>query len=98
MAPRTKSAIAPGRLFAAVWVLGGPLLLATLFDHSAAPTFQQLALAGAALLLFAAVCGAGLSEASAARRRVVAACAFSAMLGAGFLVLDRAGFLLSLGL
>ncbi len=86
------------RVVAAAWVLGGPLLLASLFDHAATDTFVTLALAGSALLAVASIFGVGLEGAPIGRRRAVAAGAFAAALGAGFLVLDRAGFLLSLGL
>ena len=97
-AANLRRSLAPMRLAAAAWVLGGPLLIASLFDHAATDTFVTLALAGASVLLLAAILGAGLVERSTAHRSVVAVAAFAAMLGAGFLVLDRAGFLLSLGL
>jgi len=93
-----RRSLTPIRLAAAAWVLGGPLLIASMFDHAATDTFVTLALAGACVLLLAAILGGGLVERSAMRRRLVAGAAFAAMLGAGFLVLDRAGFLLSLGL
>jgi hypothetical protein len=93
-----RRAFTPLRIVAAAWVLGGPLLLASRYDHAAFDTFATLAVAGATLLAAAAVYGAGLAETSRARRRAVAAAAFGAVLGAGFVVLDRAGFLLSLGL
>jgi hypothetical protein len=93
-----RRAFTPLRAVAAAWVLGGPLLLASRYDHAAFDTFATLALAGAGLLVLAAVYGTGLAEASRVRRRAVAAAAFGAVVGAGFFVLDRAGFLLSLGL
>lgn len=95
---RLRSALTLMRLAAGAWVLLGPLLIAWRFDHAATDTFVTLALAGAVVLLAAAVFGAGLVDASAARRRMVAVAAFAATFGAGFLVLERAGFLLGLGL
>jgi hypothetical protein len=95
---RLRSALTPMRLAAGAWVLLGPLLIAWRFDRAATDTFVTLALAGAAVLLVAAVFGAGLVDAPASPRRAVAAAAFAAMFGAGFLVLERAGFLLGLGL
>jgi len=91
-------AFTPLRVLAAAWVLGGPLLLASRYDHAAFDTFATLAVCGAALLALAALYGAGLAEAPRVRRRAVAVSAFGAALGAGFFVLDHAGFLLSLGL
>jgi hypothetical protein len=79
-------------------VLGGPLCLASRYDHAAFDTFATLAVCGAVLLALAAVYGSGLAGATRARRRAVAAGAWVAVLGAGFFILDRAGFLLSLGL
>lgn len=95
---RLRRALGPARLAAAIWVLGGPLLIAALFDDAAFDTFATLALAGGAVLLAATVFGAGLGDAKSSRRHAVAVAAFAAMLGVGFLVLDGAGFLLSLGL
>lgn len=95
---RLRGVFTRGRLGAAAWALGVPGLIAWRFDHATLDTFVALALSGAAVLTLAAVCGAGLSDAGALRRRSVALLAFAAMFGAGFLILERAGFLLSLGL
>lgn len=91
-------AISPARVLAAAWVLLVPLVVASLYDHAATDSFVLLVAGGAALLALGAVAGAGLQGAAPWRRMAAATAAVAATLGVGFLVLERAGALLGLGL
>jgi nitrate reductase NapE component len=91
-------AVSPARALAAAWVLAVPALVAIRFDEAAADSFALLGVAGASVLGVSAVVGVGLRGAAAWRRVVVAIASVAAVLGAGYLVLDRAGGLLGIGL
>lgn len=87
----------PTALLVAAWVLLGPGLLATTWDHDVADTFERLALGSALVLALAAVAGSGLAnrQASARRRFALGGGAVLAQFAVAYLVVDSAGALLS---
>jgi hypothetical protein len=91
-----RRAFRPGRLLLAGWVLGVPVVLAAAYSHEAVDTFAALSSVAAAVLLLTAI-GARGAGASRRRRATLAVAAAVAQLAAAYLVLDRAGLLLSVG-
>jgi tetratricopeptide (TPR) repeat protein len=85
------------RLLAGLYVVGAPLLIASLFDGAAFDTFAWLGLGSALVLLLTSATNRGLSPGSRKRRLLLAAGAVVSELCVAYVVLAELGEVLSFG-
>lgn len=95
-----RGAVPPRAVLAGAFVCGVPLLIAHQYDAAATDTFSLLFVTGLAVLLLARIVGAAFEKRPPSPwfRYATAASAACGMLAVGYLLLDRAGGLLSIGL
>lgn len=86
-----SGAVTPGRLFAVVWVIGIPLLMAKLHRPETWRTFSYLAPAATLVLLVAALCAGARSE---RQKWALATLGVLAQVAVAYLALDASGALL----
>ncbi|NOY94215.1 MAG: hypothetical protein GXP55_23810 [Deltaproteobacteria bacterium] len=92
-----RRALSRGRRLAGLYVVGAPILIATLFDEAAFDTFAWLALGSALVLALTSATGVCLAPDARRPRMLLAAGAALAELSVAYIVLAELGEVLSFG-